>query len=104
MPAANAPWTGSEDAAMSAMREMGATREEIARALGRSLAAVKRRVAELQARGVRLPSVSHLSKAGAPAAPARAPQHDLHLALIAKANNGKGFPFYDLPATRRRAA
>lgn len=94
------PWTKTRVQALRALVELDASPAEIASALGRSETSVVAKLAHMK-HGDRMRAAVLAATSG----PAPRKNDDAkHLALIAAANVGCGFPAFDLPATYRRAA
>lgn len=95
-------WTQARTAALKALLELGATYEDIARAVGKSPKSVEAKVASLHG-DYSNRAVTAQRLADERPAP-RKNDCDKHLGLIARANGGMGFPALNLPPAYRVAA
>ncbi|MCR5876951.1 hypothetical protein [Phenylobacterium sp. J367] len=93
-------WTAERVIALNAMIEAGATVEEMAAALGRTTNSIR---AKLGAEHIPARATAAAAALSSRPDPVRS-SDDVHLMQVARANNGKGFPFYDLRAAYRVAA
>lgn len=98
-------WSTKEVTTLREMFRRNATDEAISEALGRTLSAVRDKRISL---GIHREAVNRFGSYSTPPRPLDVvtnPDAELmHLRLIAEANNGKGFPFFVLPAAYRVAA
>lgn len=95
-------WTKARTDTLVSLLELGADFHEIAAAVGKSHKSVEAKVASMH--GGYMDRARAAREAAEQRPTPRRNDDDRHLAAIAKANNGKGFPFLNIPPAYRVAA
>lgn len=95
-------WNVARTKALLALLELGASLDEIAEAVGKSPKSVEAKVASM--RGAHIDRARSARQAAEQRPAPRRNDDDKHLALIAQANGGRGFPYLNIPPAYRVAA